>query len=62
VNALSGAVAQVVQYLQQSSGTAPRVLLSGGDASLIEARINGTVTVVDNLVLEGLLQIARQAD
>lgn len=62
VNALSGAVAQVVQYLQQSSGTAPRVLLSGGDASLIEARINGKVTVVDNLVLEGLLQIARQAD
>jgi type III pantothenate kinase len=62
VNALSGAVAQVVQFLQQSAGIAPRVLLSGGDASLIEARINGTVTVVDNLVLEGLLQIARQAD
>ena len=62
VNALSGAVAQVVQYLQQSAGVAPRVLLSGGDAALIEARINGTVTVVDNLVLEGLLQIARQDD
>lgn len=58
VNALSGAVAQVVQYLQQSSGSAPRVLLSGGDAALIEPRIGDGVTVVDNLVLEGLLRIA----
>lgn len=58
VNALSGAVTQVVHYLQQSSGTAPRVLLSGGDAALIEPRIGGGVTVVDNLVLEGLLRIA----
>jgi pantothenate kinase type III len=38
------------------------VLLSGGDAGLIEQRLNGAVTVVDNLVLEGLLQIARQTE
>lgn len=60
VNALAGAVEQVMRNLQQSTGTAPRVLLSGGDAGLIEQRLNGAVTVVDNLVLEGLLQIARQ--
>ena len=62
VNALAGAVEQVVRNLQDSTGTAPRVLLSGGDAGLIELRLNGVVTVVDNLVLEGLLQIARQTE
>lgn len=60
VNALAGAVGQVAGYLQESSGAAPRVLLSGGDAALIEQRLNAQVTVVDNLVLEGLLQIAQQ--
>ena len=62
VNALAGAVEQVVRNLQGSTGTAPRVLLSGGDAGLIEQRLNGAVTVVDNLVLEGLLQITRQTE
>jgi len=60
VNALAGAVERVARYLQESSGIEPRVLLSGGDAVLIEERLNAKVTVVDNLVLEGLLQIARQ--
>ncbi len=62
VNALSGAVEQVMRNLQKSAGSTPRVLLSGGDAGLIEQRLNGAVTVVDNLVLEGLLQIARQTE
>lgn len=62
VNALAGAVERVAAYLQESTGVTPRVLLSGGDAALLAARLGLTLTVVDNLVLEGLLQIARQAE
>ncbi len=60
VNALAGAVGRMVQYLAESTGTSPPVMLSGGGAELIEKRLNAPVTVVDNLVLEGLLQIALQ--
>ena len=60
VNALAGAVERMIRYVAESAGVAPPVLLSGGGAELIAARINAQVTVVDNLVLEGLLQIALQ--
>jgi type III pantothenate kinase len=60
VNALAGAVERMLRYLEESAGTVPPVLLSGGGAVLIEKRLNAAVTVVDNLVLEGLLQIALQ--
>lgn len=60
VNALAGAVERVAGYLQQCGSGEPRVVLSGGDAALIETQLNAQVMVVDNLVLEGLLQIARQ--
>ncbi len=60
VNALAGAVECMVHYVAESAGVAPPVLLSGGGAELIAARLNARVTVVDNLVLDGLLQIALQ--
>lgn len=60
VNALAGAVERMARYLEESAGAAPPVLLSGGGATLIEKRLNAPVTLVDNLVLEGLLQIALQ--
>lgn len=60
VNALAGAVERMTGYVTQSTGAAPPVILSGGGAAHIEGRISGRVTVVDNLVLEGLLQIASQ--
>lgn len=60
INALAGTVERMVHYLEESAGAAPPVVLSGGGAALIEKRLNAAVTVVDNLVLEGLLQIARQ--
>lgn len=59
VNALTGAVERVALYLRESAGVEPRIVLSGGDAALVEARLNAQVTVVDNLVLEGLLHIAQ---
>lgn len=60
VNALAGAVERMAGYLHESAGVMPPVLLSGGAAALIEKRLDAQVTVVDNLVLEGLLQIALQ--
>jgi type III pantothenate kinase len=60
VNALAGTVERMACYLEESTGSAPPVLLSGGAAVLIEKRLNAPVTLVDNLVLEGLLQIALQ--
>lgn len=62
VNALAGAVERMVRYLEESTGMAPMVVLSGGDAGIIEKQLNARVTVVDNLVLEGLLQIALQPE
>lgn len=60
VNALAGAVERVRRFVAGTrGGVVPPVILSGGDAVLIEAQIDGEVLPVDNLVLEGLLRIAR---
>ncbi|MBX3665789.1 MAG: type III pantothenate kinase, partial [Burkholderiales bacterium] len=61
VNALAGAVERMARYLEEITGAPPPVILSGGDAQLVEKRLNAQVTVVDNLVLEGLLHIATQS-
>lgn len=58
VNALAGAVRQMASYLEQTGAAQPVVLLSGGDAGLVEPQLGGTVMLVDNLVLEGLLRVA----
>ncbi len=60
VNALTGAIERMQHYLEESTGATPAVVLSGGDADLIEKQLNARVMLVDNLVLEGLLQIALQ--
>ena len=62
VNALAGAVDRMLRYLEESTGALPPVVLSGGGLALIEKRLNAAVTVVDNLVLEGVLQIALQPE
>ncbi len=62
VNALAGAVECMAQYLEETAGAPPPVVLSGGGASLIEQRLSRQMTVVDNLVLEGLLQMALQPE
>lgn len=62
VNALAGAVERMTLYLRESAGVEPRVVISGGDAALVGDRLSVKAAVVDNLVLEGLLHIARQAE
>jgi type III pantothenate kinase len=60
INALAGAIERMRGYMEESSQGAPLVVLSGGAAALIQPRLNAEVVLVDNLVLEGLLEIARQ--
>ncbi len=64
INALAGVVDRMSGYMeetgQRTENSGPLVVLSGGAAALIKARLNGAVELVDNLVLEGLLEIAKQ--
>ena len=55
LNALAGAVDRMLRYLNET-GEEAMVLLSGGDAALLEPMLS-IPRVVDNLVLEGLLRI-----
>ena len=59
VNALVGAVRQCLSHLEQAGARQPVAVLSGGDAALVESHLGGAVLRVDNLVLEGLLRVAR---
>ena len=65
VNALCGAIERMRGYMEEtgqgSQGDGPLVVLSGGAAALIKPRLNVRVELVDNLVLEGLREIARES-
>ncbi len=58
VNALAGAVERMCRFMREAGQATPLTMLSGGAAPLIALHLNGTVEVVDNLVLEGLVRIA----
>ena len=57
--ALVGAVERLARILERRVGRKPLCVLSGGDAAVLAPQLNRKVRVVDNLVLEGLLVIAR---
>jgi pantothenate kinase type III len=44
--------------MEQAGQDRPLAIVSGGAAQFVAPQLNGTVEVVDNLVLEGLVQIA----
>lgn len=56
--ALAGAVDHMVAELTKAQTEAPVCLLSGGDAIFLLPLLSGKVTMVDNLVLDGLIRIA----
>ncbi|MGE5526068.1 MAG: type III pantothenate kinase [Rhodospirillaceae bacterium] len=60
INALAGAVDRMMTYVQETAEREPLVVLSGGAADMLEPHLRGRVERVDNLVLEGLVQIALQ--
>lgn len=61
INALAGSVERMARFMEEAGQGAPLVVLSGGGAPPLASRLNGVPEVVDNLVLEGLLCIAREA-
>jgi type III pantothenate kinase len=61
VQALAGAVERMAALLAARGGGAPRCLLSGGAAAVLAPRLSLPLRRVDNLVLEGLLILARDA-
>ena len=56
LNALAGAVDRMCRYVVETGEDEPIVVLSGGNAGLLQPRLNGP-QLVDNLVLEGLVRI-----
>jgi type III pantothenate kinase len=59
--ALAGAIERVVREQQVQLGGAARVLMTGGDAPLLAARIAQPVEHVPDLVLQGLARFAHLA-
>jgi type III pantothenate kinase len=57
LNALAGAVERMRSYMLQTGQDEPLIVLSGGDAPLLQPLLSARVELVDNLVLEGLAVI-----
>ncbi|MDN5753339.1 MAG: type III pantothenate kinase [Nitrosospira sp.] len=61
VHALAGAVERMAALLATTLGRTPDCILSGGAAQQLQPRLNVNAKVVDSLVLEGLVLIARES-
>ena len=60
VYALVGVIEKMVSTHEQQTQGPVAVIVTGGDAAMLAPRLNRTVQVVDNLVLEGLIVLARK--
>lgn len=60
LNAAAGTIDRMLDYMAESGQGEALIVLSGGTAAPVKARLNAKAELVDNLVLEGLLQIARE--
>ena len=59
LTAMAGAVEKMLATLGIRQGHTPDCLISGGDAGLVCGQLSVTATIVDNLVLDGLIEIAQ---
>ena len=62
INALAGAVERMMRFMEEAGQAEVLTLVSGGAAQFVAPQLNGTVEVVDNLVLEGLIRIALERE
>lgn len=60
IDALAGAIDRMRSHMAETGQGSPLIVLSGGAAPVIQPRLNVDAALVDNLVLEGLLEIAKQ--
>jgi type III pantothenate kinase len=61
-NAMAGAVERMLTQLELRESCAARCLLAGGDAQGLSAVLSRPAEIADNLVLEGLMLIEREAE
>jgi type III pantothenate kinase len=60
IAALAGSIERMCRNLAEREGVTPALLLTGGDASSLLSALSGHGTIVDNLVLEGLVRMAKE--
>jgi type III pantothenate kinase len=60
VFALAGMADRAAEVIEKSTGTAPKLFITGGDASLIAGNMQTHGEIVPDLVLQGLAVIAAQ--
>lgn len=60
LQAMAGAVDRLYQELARREAGAPALLLAGGDAVTLRPALSHSCEIVDNLVLEGLVLLARE--
>jgi type III pantothenate kinase len=60
VFALAGMADRAAEVIAQSTGTTPKLFITGGDASLITGTMRSRGQIVPDLVLQGLAVIAAQ--
>ena len=58
--AIAGAVERMMQHVEQACRAKPLCLMAGGAAWKMAPYMNGPVETIENLLFEGLLEIARQ--
>lgn len=58
IDALCGAIERVCRRLAEHTGRTPQLLLTGGDAALLQPHLPPGVRMVDNLVIYGLANVA----
>jgi type III pantothenate kinase len=62
INALAGTIGRMRAYMTETGQGAPLLVLSGGSAPLLQPRLNVHSVLVDNLVLDGLLEIVHEGN
>jgi type III pantothenate kinase len=60
VFALAGMADRAAEIIEQSTGTVPKLLITGGDAGMITSAMRNHGEIVPDLVLQGLAVIAAQ--
>ena len=60
LNALAGAVDRVCRYMTEAGEDEPLIVLSGGNAALLEPHLQSAPQLVENLVLEGLVRMGAE--
>lgn len=60
IQAACGAITRMMEELAQREGQAPRLVLSGGASGRLSPHLSLPHTVIDTLVLDGLIRITQQ--